>query len=148
MCCTAHKVCWLSIFKLDRLILHLLLGYDRENGGSDPELIESASPRKVAYSFYHIRNVNQVPIILLRCVIILNRCNWFLFSFCTSSVSSQLISAIIYLILSFNFPYHVVNWVLMICSCVWMTSQSCWQSTNNYYHINGVSSPWVTIEEV
>ncbi|XP_040372928.1 protein GLUTELIN PRECURSOR ACCUMULATION 3 isoform X3 [Rosa chinensis] len=30
-----------------------------ENGGSDPELVESGSPGKVAYGFYHIRNVNQ-----------------------------------------------------------------------------------------
>ncbi|PRQ56276.1 hypothetical protein RchiOBHm_Chr1g0333991 [Rosa chinensis] len=31
-----------------------------ENGGSDPELVESGSPGKVAYGFYHIRNVNQL----------------------------------------------------------------------------------------
>ncbi|PRQ56187.1 hypothetical protein RchiOBHm_Chr1g0333031 [Rosa chinensis] len=30
-----------------------------ENGGSDPELVESGSLGKVAYGFYHIRNVNQ-----------------------------------------------------------------------------------------
>lgn len=53
------KLCSL-VFLFLFLVWNLHCGYNRANDGSHMQFIESSFPGKVAYGFYHIRNVNQV----------------------------------------------------------------------------------------